>query len=547
MQSILNLSRLFYKFASSYDEIKQKIEQEAKKNPKPFSYLFSSSDRIYLPFKKNDKINLSEEDEKVIRVLQQYEFKDIDYVSGYTTSPSGRIFKINTALSSIENKLIKQEQNEEKKEKISNFFSLLSKTFMNSNARVASKHKQLDVVISQDPFDVANMSTDRGWTSCMNLKKKQTGNVSAEDNILCEVASGGLVAYLIEPNDKEIKNPIARIWIRRFINSDGESYAVPEDQTYPTGFVDFYDFVNNWLKEKQVPIAGELELSGAEHSDSFPHKKVYKAPDFISQEKYESLDEKYKFRPEILIAILNNAESYSNSFILNNILPAFVLNKDNLVMHSEDYSKWVLIALEKKLPIEKIFTVKLLDELKSKNDKYSKILYEKIINSNMISDQYYEALKRNVKKKQENIKNYNKNEVDFYILAESTYNALKTCSPQQFDEIIYVVEFVKTLPNILAEDYDKFVLKILEIITDRQMFNLKLLSMLKSDLVRIFDNIKDYRSNACKIFIDALEAGKSKFTFMKQNIINKIKFFERSQAHMSNVAAEKLKEIIVYF
>lgn len=56
------------------------------------------------------------------------------------------------------------------------------------------------------------MSTDRSWTSCMELDSgayKQTP--------LKQVKYGGMCAYLIKSDDKDIKEPIARIAIKRLV------------------------------------------------------------------------------------------------------------------------------------------------------------------------------------------------------------------------------------------------------------------------------------------------------------------------------------------
>ena len=88
------------------------------------------------------------------------------------------------------------------------------------------------IVISQDPHDVAQMSTGRQWTSCMDLGGEGREPGSHHEDIFCEVQKGGLVAYLIRAEDGAIADPLARIHIRRFDNRAGQSVAVPEQSVY---------------------------------------------------------------------------------------------------------------------------------------------------------------------------------------------------------------------------------------------------------------------------------------------------------------------------
>ena len=74
------------------------------------------------------------------------------------------------------------------------------------------------------------MSTDRNWTSCMNLD----GGCN-RSTVFKQVQYGGMCAYLIKENDKNIEEPIARVAIKRFIstNSKDNSFIfAPEKVIY---------------------------------------------------------------------------------------------------------------------------------------------------------------------------------------------------------------------------------------------------------------------------------------------------------------------------
>ena len=83
------------------------------------------------------------------------------------------------------------------------------------------------ICITHNPYDVAGMSTDRNWTSCMNL---DTG--AYKDTPLKQVQYGGMCAYLIENTDKEIKEPIARIAIKRLVGKNDSFIFLSEDRIY---------------------------------------------------------------------------------------------------------------------------------------------------------------------------------------------------------------------------------------------------------------------------------------------------------------------------
>jgi hypothetical protein len=128
----------------------------------------------------------------------------------------------------------------------------------------------LVAVFSYNPRDIATMSTGRGWTSCADLSK---GGVAAEQ-IPNKIAKGGMVAYLINAKDKEIKNPIARISIRRFVSmSDGSFILLPEKACYGADVPEFEDLVLDVLQgnneETSQDEFGIFKDAEGGYSDSF--------------------------------------------------------------------------------------------------------------------------------------------------------------------------------------------------------------------------------------------------------------------------------------
>ena len=96
------------------------------------------------------------------------------------------------------------------------------KRFTNDPARAGSNlSNKSKIIISRHPYDVAGMSTDRGWTSCMNL---ETG--SNKKYIAADVKEGTIIAYLVGPGDNDIRKPIARVLIKPFINKNSGDVAL---------------------------------------------------------------------------------------------------------------------------------------------------------------------------------------------------------------------------------------------------------------------------------------------------------------------------------
>lgn len=120
------------------------------------------------------------------------------------------------------------------------------------------------VVISRHPYDIAGMSTDRSWWSCMHLGT-QGINYKTQDPgsnsrfIEGDIKEGSVIAYLICSNDKHkngkyaIKKPFSRILMKPHVSLDDEgnrSYAYTIGMIYGAAIPEFHKFVKNWITEK---------------------------------------------------------------------------------------------------------------------------------------------------------------------------------------------------------------------------------------------------------------------------------------------------------
>jgi len=265
----------FLKKIASYKDFHDKIENLARNNPLPFSHWFDESGRSYVPIAREGGIDKDVED-----LLVGNGYTITDYGKGYCEQ-NGRQFKIGKILEKLRQEELNSIQqkfdngeiyNLERENAATNkYFDEVSQTFMHSTYRSNKGAANFYAVISQNPHDVASMSTGRNWTSCMNLE----GGAHHED-IFCEVQEGGLVAYLIRAEDPDIRHPIARIRIRRFVNNDGESIAMTEDTVYGNDIDGFSEVVNQWIKEKQPKIKpGNYKLTGGEYSDTFSDEEMF--------------------------------------------------------------------------------------------------------------------------------------------------------------------------------------------------------------------------------------------------------------------------------
>jgi hypothetical protein len=110
------------------------------------------------------------------------------------------------------------------------------------------------VVISRHPYDIAGMSTDRGWTSCMNLK-----NGINKRYVPLDIAAGSVVAYVTRTDDLDLKNPSGRLLIKPFVDVVGNKviYFGIEARVYGTDVPGFTETVRKWVYE--VNDAHELE------------------------------------------------------------------------------------------------------------------------------------------------------------------------------------------------------------------------------------------------------------------------------------------------
>ncbi len=272
--------------SADYEWHRNQIEEAARNNPYPFKKWFPENGRAFFPLGEQS-LSLNDDDRDIIEVIHNagYGIDPDLYVAGYAIDGKQKA-KITKILKRIIPELLKQDTDriENATEKridggydrevaesemrnriwqIETLYNSMIDNFRDSPARSGSGDS-LYVVISQDPHDIGRMSTDRNWTSCTNLDSG-----SNKETVVCEVAAGSLVAYVVRKDDIEIERPLARIHIKRYEDTEGNSYAMPEETSYGADVPEFQESVQKWLDERQgdLPI-GTYRRKGGHYSDS---------------------------------------------------------------------------------------------------------------------------------------------------------------------------------------------------------------------------------------------------------------------------------------
>ena len=329
------------------------IEMATKKKRLDLSYGPEfPEERTYekLEEKQADVIEI---DVEISKALDQKGYEVEDYVKGIAKQKTGnRQIKIG--------KLIKDKPQ-------------LIKKF---NERLKGQKKDvrnLMIVYTYNPRDIATMSTHRGWTSCADLSQ---GGPAAEQ-LPNKIKFGGMVAYLINPTDKNINDPIARIAIRRFLNEKDGSFAMlPEKRCYGAEVEGFAEQVDAKLDKNneatmKTPLAIVKDAENG-YSDSFGGKET-----LVVGKRLEDLLKRTRegdsspLRKHILKKWNSKTSENVTGEILNNLSAKFSNNvnpKDltDILLHIDKDG-----VISKDLPIEMI---KFVENFRTDDGDYAKSL-----------------------------------------------------------------------------------------------------------------------------------------------------------------------------
>ncbi|GAB5388544.1 MAG: hypothetical protein Alpg2KO_15120 [Alphaproteobacteria bacterium] len=204
--------------------------------------IFNGRDRIYIPLQK--PAGQSETEIAVRRRLTELGMTEIDYADGLCKDDRGNTRKIGRTLSNDPE---------------------LLKAFGNDATR---NWKKQMVVISRDPYDIARMSTGRGWKSCMKQGHPFYRFAQLDAQI------GTLVTYLISKDDPHILDPQSRVLLKPHENSDGERILVP-GVLYGLPNELHEDTIRNWVDNGyNFGKSGRFNRSMLLYGDRQPRRRV---------------------------------------------------------------------------------------------------------------------------------------------------------------------------------------------------------------------------------------------------------------------------------
>lgn len=212
-------------------------------------------DRIYIPFGTDTTIT-STENSEITSFLEKNGYKIKDYKTGLCIDSYGRELKIGKVLTKLNN-------------------SELLKKFTSDKTRESSKNVNSYMVFSKHPYDISGASTDRGWTSCMNL---YTG--SNKRYIQKDIELGSFIVYLVSGNDLNIQKPIARSIIKPYIDINDESNVLySADKIYGTAPQQFKETIDKILSSIQGEKVGNFKFVEELYNDDLP-SRITKFPKY---------------------------------------------------------------------------------------------------------------------------------------------------------------------------------------------------------------------------------------------------------------------------
>lgn len=206
--------------------------------------------RIYIPVQKGSggQLKYANAPKEVVEALNAKGYSVEDYITGIAVDSSGkRRMKMGKLLSPELQKVVANDP-------------------VRQGAKAAASGDQV-IVISRHPYDVAGMSTDRGWISCMNIVSGSNKHYVEKD-----VRDGSIIAYLTNKNDLNIKNPSARALMRVYQTEDGKTGLFPSG-TYGNGGPRFVNTLKRWCSEVNstyfhIPFGTTMTLLASLYPDA---------------------------------------------------------------------------------------------------------------------------------------------------------------------------------------------------------------------------------------------------------------------------------------
>jgi surface protein len=260
LDEALPLSKAKEYFKGGWDKRTKKYHKADWNKSRLYDW-FKGDDRIYLPLVEpiddskyvdlsiiaTNQTNDGSIESEVKSTLSSKGYELLDYKTGKVKNEQGRETSVEKALFKLGS------------------VELLKKYKDDPSKRGKADRGQPIVVISRHRYDIAGMSTDRGWTSCMNLGTKNVHRDKNKPNERgCEWeyvdndSKNVIVAYLIDSDDRNITHPKARTLVVPYHNVDNNNVVIYStvNSVYPRDIDPkiksiFRKTVQNWLDEKQ--------------------------------------------------------------------------------------------------------------------------------------------------------------------------------------------------------------------------------------------------------------------------------------------------------
>jgi hypothetical protein len=178
------------------------------------------------------------------------------------------------------------------------------------------------IVISRHPYDVAGASTDRSWTSCMDLGLPRINYPNTKQNdginrkyIPKDIEEGTLVAYVVTKDelfkggggeDKvKLEKPLSRILIKPHNSDVGKVYSI--GKKYGAPYPEFTMKVKEWVSKSlndKIRLASKIP-------------KVYKNPRLYNDGD-DPVDFEFNTGNEVADGVINDALNNNNEKELGN-------------------------------------------------------------------------------------------------------------------------------------------------------------------------------------------------------------------------------------
>lgn len=360
---------------------------------------FGSDEKVIIPYKESTGIPFIEVPSDVENFLNENGYIIVDYTKGKCVKKeqAGKIGKISIeqfpsigrVLNNITSNKLKDITDPVQLSLEKSKYRKIINSYEQDSNRSGGKLKfgELVIVITRNTHDIAQMSYDKNWYSCMTC-----GNNDIKwRQLIQEVEDGGCVAYLIEKSKlPNLNQAIARLSIRKLIRND-EIYLVPESMVYGVSQdnANFIKLVKEWINKK-TPV-GKYYMHGALWSDKFKeqiydefHNRIdqpelggfarYNSPRHISipPENHEQFFNELAVKPILAYELYEwiLTESEKNEFFHDKFGAIFNRSLDNFLEQKNINLKYV----DDLKNILSIFNYKITDALGSnKQDKQRKL------------------------------------------------------------------------------------------------------------------------------------------------------------------------------